>query len=228
MKTPKLLSLAVLSIAASASVGAVVIFDNGEVSSTSPGFAVNTNTNQRLFENFTIATSAEITDIFWQQMDNIALTPASTVVTIYNSEPEAAPAIFADTILSSRSIDTKLGTRATSGFGTFRGYQHHISGLSLALKSGTYWLGLNSANSGDPDDWVSGWPSPIENTTDTILGSWVANSVGSQAINGNFPFRLEGNLNVPDSGTSLTLLGAALAALGCFRKRFGSGSSPRA
>jgi len=190
---------------------APILFDNGASSGPQSNYA--NMLSQRLFENFTLAQDSVVTDITWQQHDERGSTYRNTEVLIFSGLP------FSDAPLFSATLVATVTPNATGTiFAKWDGFDYSLSGLSIALSAGTYWLGLNTTLSGGRPGW--------DNTTgglDTIPGFRLVNSsypAPGTVINGNLAFTLYGDEvpAVPEPAT-LFLLGTGLIGLRVSRKR---------
>jgi hypothetical protein len=142
-----------------------ILFDNG-TSSGPQGNLGNTAGVQELFEDFTISQNALITTIKWQQHDHDRATYLNTEVVIFPGLPFDDPPVFSSTIIANR-MPNATGTI----FGDWDGFDYEISGLSIDLPPGTYWLGLNANFEGIRSGWDGTTGGP-----DTIPGSRIVNS----------------------------------------------------
>jgi hypothetical protein len=158
-----------------------IFFDNGSFSGPQSNIRNNAS-GQELFEDFTLAQNAVITKITWQQHDLNPSTYVSTEVLIFPGLPYADPPVFSSTIVADRAPN------ATGPFGAYDGFDYEISGLSINLAPGTYWLGLNT--NGGPSGWDNTDGGP-----DTILGFRMVNltyPAPGLFSNGNLVFTLYG------------------------------------
>jgi hypothetical protein len=185
-----------------------ILFDNGVSSGPQTNYA-NTSGGQELFEDFTLGLNSVITGIKWQQHDHNAASYNFTRVTIFDTLPNIAAPIFTDDIVAA-STPNATGTLFTD----WEGFDYEISGLSIALPAGTYWIGLNSDFTGIR----SGWDNTLGGV-DTIPGFRLINNSyppPGTVIANNLAFSITGSIPEP---TTLLLLGLGLAGLRFARRR---------
>jgi len=163
------------------------LFDNGSSSGPQSNSA-NTSGVQELFEDFTLSQNSLITTIRWQQHDHNTATYLNTQVLIFAGLPFDAPPVFSSTIIADR-MPNATGTLLDA----WDGFDYEISGLSINLPPGTYWLGLNANVQGVRSGWddTTGGPN-------TIPGFRIVNmnfpAPGSVSEGRNLAFALSGQV----------------------------------
>ena len=164
-----------------------ILFDNGSSSGPQSNFG-NTTGFQELFEDFTLGQNSVITTIRWQQHDHNTATYLTTEVLMFAGLPFDGPPLFSSTIIADR-MPNATGTL----FGAWDGFDYEISGLSINLPPGTYWLGLNANFQGIRPGWdnTTGGPNTIP---------------GFRIVNNNFPAP---GLVSQGSNLAFTLFGTA-------------------
>ena len=149
------------------SAGADVLFDNGSFSGSQINLrnTADTGFSQRIFDDFTLLNDAEITGFEWLQHDRNDIEYLDTEISIYDGLPIASNLIFVTNVVATRTPNS-TGTL----FDLWDGFDYSVSGLSVALPAGTYFLGLNT-NSGVGD---TSWDQTTGNAS-TIPGRYVVN-----------------------------------------------------
>jgi len=209
-----ILAACLVLIANPASLEAIVLHDNGYVS----GYQTNTRSGerQRVYDEFTLLSDSTITDIFWQQFDAINGSYQGTLISIFSGIPESTP-LFSASFAANRTLNSQ-GVL----FGNWEGYDYGLSGISIALEAGTYWLGISSSG-----DFDASWADTLD-ATGTLQGSRVYTDFFSDGLTRgeHKAFRLEGKLadsvpaaSVPDSGSTAFLSSIGLLGVLAFAKR---------
>jgi hypothetical protein len=134
-----------------------ILFDNG--SSSGPQSNIGNSVGvQELFEDFTVDQNWVITEIHWEEHDHNQATYLSTEVLIFGGLPFSGPPVFASTIVANRTPNS-TGTI----LGNWDGFDYRITGVSINLPPGTYWIGLNQNFQGIRSGWdtTTGGPNTI-------------------------------------------------------------------
>ena len=118
-----------------------VLFDNGVSSGHQPRTA--NVLEQRLYDDFELPVSSEVTGFRWQQHDHNGMTYQSSRVTIYDGLPEVSPLLFSEDLVADRAPNA-TGTI----FDSFNGFDYSIDGLSVSLPAGTYFVAPTHADTG--------------------------------------------------------------------------------
>ena len=134
-----------------------ILFDNGPSSGPQQNYGNNVG-SQELFEDFTLSESTVVTKIVWQQHDHMQSTYLNTQVVIFAGLPYSGSPVFSSIIIASR-----VPNATPTLFGAWEGFDYTVSGLSISLPPGTYWLGLNANFNGIRCGWdnTTGGPSTI-------------------------------------------------------------------
>lgn len=144
-----------------------VLFDNGSFSGPQNNLrnTAETGFSQRIFDDFTLLNDAEITGFEWLQHDRNDIQYLNTEIRIYDGLPIAANLIFTTNVVATRTPNA-TGTL----FELWDGFDYSVSGLSINLSAGTYFLGLNTNSLMGDTSWdqTLGYVS-------TIPGRYVAN-----------------------------------------------------
>jgi len=190
---------------------ATILFDNGPASGPDSNLrnTAETGITQRVFDDFTLFDDSEITGFEWLQHDRNDIQYLNTEIRIHSGLPVAANLLFMTNVVATRAPN------ATGPlFVLWDGYDYSVTGLSVSLSAGTYFLGLNTnALVGD-----SSWDETTGNAS-TIPDRYVVNSFhpepGQLRANEDSVFKVVGNgvHSVPEPGT---LLSMALGLTGLF------------
>jgi hypothetical protein len=195
-----------------------ILFDNGQPVAAMYQSRTANDPDQRLYEDFSLASASTITGINWEQHDRPDTTYGFTTLRIYEGLPETSTLIY--------SADL-IGTRASNGsgmiFDQFVGYDYSLSGLQVTLAPGTYFFALIDSASNR-----TGWDD-TDGSASTIPGYRI--------VNGNFPapgvnygrnlaFQIIGVAAVPEPDPS-TLMLVGVAGLGFLVSRRGSANRNR-
>lgn len=134
-----------------------ILFDNGSSSGPQSNIG-NTAGVQELFEDFTVDQNWVITEINWEEHDHNQATYLSTEVLIFVGLPFNGPPVFSSTIVANRTPNS-IGTI----LGNWDGFDYRITGVSISLPPGTYWIGLNQNFQGIRSGWdtTTGGPNTI-------------------------------------------------------------------
>lgn len=196
---------------------AAIVFDNGAFSGSQVG---RFNTSFTIFEDFAVSSATLVTEVDWSQHDRLPGSYVSTTLQLFNGLPSAGTLLFTTTVAANRTAN---GSPIL--FGSYIGYDYRIGGLSIALTSGTYYLGisntLSSSSAQTTWDQTSG-------SMQTIAGRYQSVSPlvpGNFFVGENSVFQVLGNVTaqptVTPEPTSLALAGfAGLGmAVGAWRRR---------
>lgn len=166
-KSIYLFAIAVLVSCFTVPLQADVLFDNGPFSGSQTNLrnTADTGFSQRIFDDFMLVNDAEVTGFEWLQHDRNDLEYLDTEIRIYAGLPIAANLVFATNVVATRTPNA-TGTL----FELWDGFDYSVSGLSIPLPAGTYFLGLNT-NSGIGD---TSWDQTTGNDS-TIPGRYVVN-----------------------------------------------------
>lgn len=134
-----------------------ILFDNGSSSGPQSNIG-NTAGVQELFEDFTVDQNWVITEINWEEHDHNQATYLSTEVLVFVGLPFNGPPVFSSTIVANRTPNS-TGTI----LGNWDGFDYRITGVSISLPPGTYWIGLNQNFQGIRSGWdtTTGGPNAI-------------------------------------------------------------------
>lgn len=145
-----------------------LLFDNGEFS----GGQSHTGNHvgvQWVYDDFVLTSDSIISSIFWLQHDPAQYTYEATEVSIFRDLPTPENLVFLKNLVATR-VPNDTGLL----FG-FPGFDYSLTGLSISLSAGQYYLGLNAIGSGDRRtgwDQTSGGPDTLP---------------GRRVVNENFP-----------------------------------------
>jgi hypothetical protein len=176
----------------------------------------NSSGTSRNFDDFTLANSAQVTDVHWWGRSNSG--GDNFTFTIYNNVPYTpAPgtgetdgkpgnAIFSTTGVLVTKESVNIGTSATPIYATY--YSTDLVDPFDASPGIRYWLSIYNAAA--DADW--GW----QQANLAGNGAWLLQSPSNWLARGDRAFQLTGT--VPEPGT-LALLGLGLAGLAAAPRR---------
>ena len=145
----------------------ITLFDNGPFSGPQRNLrnTAETGITQRVFDDFTVLKTAEITGFEWLQHDRDDIQYLNTEIRIYDGLPTAANLIFTTNIVATRTPNA-TGTL----FDRWEGFDYSVSGLSVSLSAGTYFLGLNTNSLVGDTSWDN-----TNGSASTIPGRYLVN-----------------------------------------------------
>jgi len=160
------LSIPILCLSG-APLAADVLFDNGPFSGPQSNLrnTADIGFSQRIFDDFILVHDAEITGFEWLQHDRYDIEYLNTEIRIYAGLPIASNLIF-----TTNEVATRTPNATGPLFELWLGFDYSVSGLSIHLPAGVYFLGLNTnASVGD-----TSWDQTTGNAS-TIPGRYVVN-----------------------------------------------------
>jgi len=165
----------------------LVVFDNGALA---PQVSRNMAAPFTMHEDFTLTQAYNITGFRWTQHDADALTREylGTVLSIFRSVVSSDTLIFRNTIIADRRVTDVIVSSEPL-------IEYQVTGLSINLNPGTYFLGLSDPNSG-----FSGWVETT-GTDQTIPGRWQGqdpNSLGAFFGNEDSVFQVIASSGLPE------------------------------
>lgn len=209
MKLSKVITLIVLLSTANLA-QAALIYDNGIATADSGRCAETSgacNASWSVFDDFTIGSSSEVTSISWTARIYNGISDYNfSNIWIYDADP-----VFdAGSLLFSTS---DAGTLSANGLGA-NFYDIEISGLSVNLAAGTYWLGMQH-------DTTAGYATVAMTGVFDNATQW--SNGGSGSLNDDqpeFAFKINGEPRITTIPEPITfvLFSFAIMCL-CFSKR---------
>jgi len=176
----------------------VILFNNGSESPSFGGSVRNQAGLHEQYEDFRLSQRSTITSIHWRVQAHVlddkdgSRIYDNTELRIFDGLPYGGSQVFGGPFEANRSP-------MASGF---RDYDFAITGLSITLDAGTYWLGLNDNTT--TADFLSGWaitpggPQTIPGSRVVFLGpdcggGFDISGCGPGRVGStNFIFRLRG------------------------------------
>jgi hypothetical protein len=125
----------------------ILVFDNGTYDPSIQTNTANTANYQELYDDFTLTSPSVITGFEWLQHDN-GIVYQSTNISIYKGIPIEANLVFQQNIVAERASNS-----TPSLYTDWNGYNYSITGLTINLAAGTYYLGLNTNASAGSSSW---------------------------------------------------------------------------
>jgi len=141
-----------LAVCTHAALADPVLFDNGSFSGSQEGR--NASGLHWVIDDFFLAASSVVTAIEWTQHDDLRLPYDFTELAIFATFPTSAnpwswpPPVASFTVAATR---TPNGTPVIFQF--LHGFDYVVSGLSINLEPGTYWLAIRSQFPGGGATW---------------------------------------------------------------------------
>ena len=134
------LSIPILCLSG-APLAADVLFDNGPFSGPQSNLrnTADIGFSQRIFDDFILVHDAEITGFEWLQHDRYDIEYLNTEIRIYAGLPIASNLIF-----TTNEVATRTPNATGPLFEFWLGFDYSVSGLSIHLPAGVYFLGLNT------------------------------------------------------------------------------------
>lgn len=146
-----------------------LFFDNGSSSGPQPRFA--NHEAQRLYDDFRAERAYVLSDLTWQQHDATNMTYRSTTVRLFSGPPELSQPLFMTNVVASRIRNQTVPIFG----GIFNGYDYAITGLSIPLTAGTYYIGFSTVFDSEGITPGSGWDNTLGGPQ-TIPGARLINS----------------------------------------------------
>lgn len=145
----KILQIAAVALALSmvAPIGARagLIFDNGPVDATRTTWNATGAQNWTIFDDFVIASNTTVTSIEYNIFQNDAADYLNTAVTILDGTGGVLGGIIVPTFSAVASSIVSNGLETSNSNVRF-GFTHTITGLSLSLDAGNYFVGFSLFN----------------------------------------------------------------------------------
>ena len=187
---------------------ASTIYNNGAAASDSTRCAEDSGQcdgTWTVFDDFVVSSASTVTDIFWTSTFYGGLSDFNGIrAWIYDADP-----VFGGGNLL-HTIGTQGGNpSANGGF-----FDVQLTGLSINLLAGTYWLGMQHDTTSNYATvaCISGGCGNTGTST-----QWQNDGAGFRNADGKeYAFRLE---SVPDSGSALALLSFGLIAFSALRRQ---------
>jgi hypothetical protein len=132
-----------------------VLFDNGSFSG--PQELRNASGPHTVLEDFRIDLNATITRVEWTQHDSVGEPYNFTIISLYSEFPSN------DNLITQFQVVANRTPNNTGVILNHIGFDYSVSGLSIFLPRGTYWIGLRSEFPGGGGTWdmTTGTPSTI-------------------------------------------------------------------
>jgi PEP-CTERM motif len=175
-------------------------------------------------EDFTLSAAATLTSFQFWDVEGAGQYVGSISWFVYTNSGGLPGVVVAQGSASSAGQITRTSTGLTCCFG-FNEFLDDInmtaslSGGSLSLASGTYWLGLHNGPTSDSTFRDFYWETTANNAT--IRGQYQDLTIASPpwiSTLQEHAFNISGNLAVPEPGT-LSMFGAGLIGILALRRR---------
>ncbi len=149
---PSVLTAAMVLFVGLVPVEAGILFDNGPPAAVDVG-RVNSDA-YTVYDNFTLSTSSVVEGVTWGEHDSKILRQIfynSTDITFFNAVPSATSEIFSANLVATRTPNGTVDSAGRFGF------DYSVSGLSLSLAAGTYYVGIHTLfDGGEQSTWDQG------------------------------------------------------------------------
>ena len=169
-----------------------------------------------IYDDFKIASQSVVTGLSWVQFEQSPVIYTSTTLTVYRGIPVPSNLVSTREVTATRVLNGLASD--TSGLplpnATLLGYEYSVSGMSLNLAAGTYYLGIH--NNVDVRFGVT-LVATGEGAIGATDGFYQLAGGGLETKSGYTAFALRGT-PVPELGT-LAALGWAFGAYVVWRRR---------